>query len=520
MLRDPMTLEFTKSALTWAEAQKPIQDAVTKIWSSTKLYFCKPSAQWPGYPNLDRRYQPLSLVGYKNHLRNTVGTRIRNSASLTGKSHALSYTVGKLHTHEFSTYELRWTGASKEGKKHGEIKLMTVKQIRAEPIVDLIGWVYVSPRCTICKYSEAELLESNENPSEALELEQESINMFNYYEVRCPVSDPSPYHEYTEKRSRSAKRGHDDKNIDPPCVKCGLTQSMQETQDSGYYKKYLKIFQQNSREDRAAVAVELNSIMGTSKSRERNKAAEKPIPAKLLRTTATSANDLSKRLEDLMKIGAQNLNRAIQYLGAVELYEYDLVLNGNVKPELNANRGPRLNLYIGTVIRYFVTLQNYKNLAVIPEELKPIIAELPNGTWTKIDGHGKVAKLVPEASNPYMKWIGGLRESGLSADEITDQQYQYLINLLLGMIKIDGLGPFVQFLVEKLMQNDRTTSKLKEAKEASLDAKQQLLQAKSINEDKFYPMAHEPKPDPKNDIPNPFSYSHMDYDGHNEKYNR
>lgn len=108
----------------------------------------------------------------------------------------------------------------------------------------------------------------------------------------------------------------------------------------------------------------------------------------------------------------------------------------------------------------------------------------------------------------------------MEAEEIAEQQHQYLLSLLLGMIKIDGLGPFVRFLVEKLMQTDRLTSKLKEAKEASLDAKQQLYQAQTINEDKFYPMAHEPKPDPRNEMANPFSFSHMDYDGHNEKYNR
>lgn len=515
-IRDPTTMEFTKAATTWAEAQQPVQDAITRIWSSTKLWYCKPSVQYPGFPDLDCKYQPLTLARYRDYLRCRVGSRVR-----TGPK---DYTSGKLHTHEFSTYELRWTGPSGNGRKAGETRLMPVKQLRAEPIADLAGWIYVCPRCSVCKYSEQELLDSNENPSEAIDREQESNNMFNYYEIRCPVSDPSPYHEFSregEKKSRAkvgkGSRPDSDAKLDPPCIKCGLTQAMRGEQDSGYFKKYQKIFQQDSAEDRAAISTELEGIMKTKSKSKTDSAEPKPT---LLRTTATSTNDLSKRLEDLIGMGAQNLNRAIQYMGAVELYEYDLVLNGNVKPDLDANRGPRLNIYIATAIRYFVTLQNYKNLAVIPEELKPIIAELPNGTWTKIDGHGKVAKLVPEAGAPYMSWLNSLRAAGTSADDLAEQQHQYLVNMLLGMIKIDGMSRFVQFLVEKLMQDDRLTSKLKDAKAASLDAKHQLYQAKTINEDKFYHMAHEPRPDRKDEMSNPFSFDHMDYDGHNEKYNR
>jgi hypothetical protein len=461
------------------------ESVVAKAWPglanlqySRRLYLTRPRQPNPAIVTPDQ-YRPLEVNEYHTRLVWVYGTRVSTWKAVDGDGHTLAPKAG-LHAH-------RWDlGVYVQLPSKSKPICYTERQRKAGVIPPTL--ILEEMRCSRCHHSMASLLEAPENLDRVLADAQEAIGFYTYYEIRCPETAGEPYHQFVDRKGVRI------------CKQCGWIPA--EDPDPAYLRKYLKEFR-HLRDSASDV------VKPTTKAKAK---AKKDVEPRVLsgKVLPDLYHQLEERYAEPMKMKAQSLTRAIQYLGNTERYEYDQVLGAKVKPELTAERGPKLNSYIGILTREYVRLSHYQNLSDLPAEYRALVEGLPASEKLK-----PIYEVGPALH--YNTWLTELRAGlGLTPEAVAEQQHYYLAGLLLAFIHMKGYQEWVMYLLGILLDNERITSRVSDSRASSLDATSTivLLNITDAPNDAIYDDggggAAADGEDPG------FSYEGMDYDGHND----
>jgi hypothetical protein len=464
-----------------------------------RLYHTRPKASQSSWSTPD---QYLARQEYDSRVTCAYGNTVAKFTGQAPDGSPLPAGKAKLHRHKYRLL-------CYADEQHPRQALRCYLDDQRRDSGSSASWGYyrlVEIRCEICHHTQEELVTT---PSAGQAFSAELIasnlmdNFYTYYEIRCPEEDAGePYHQFVDRKGTSL------------CRRCGYTGE----RDLIWYRKYLKAFKDSLAREAQANLLVAPAQPTQPKSRGRQVAAHPTPKSPLVIRSGKLFSELSNRLEETyseaLKMSGQQLTRAFHYLGAVERYEYDRVLSDRVRPELNEQRGPRLNSYIGQILIEYSTLLNHKELGTLPAGLAEIADKLP-----PVDKLPPLRSLVPGIA--YNSWIVELRcQTQLNPTEIVEQQYLYLCSLLLALMKIPKLQPWIQYLINGLIENERISAKLSDSKASSVAANNQVILLSNAMEtqmDAVYSTEETSKSANTADAEDPgFSYDAMDYDGHND----
>jgi hypothetical protein len=380
----------------------------------------------------------------------------------------------------------------------------------------------IDRRCGICDLSLVHIYEKTEagGIKQAIAEEQVKTNFFNYYQYRCP--------EPSAKQIREGDLFHQFPKGKLECSNCGATEEILDKHDIGYFNKYKKAFLAGLKPHKVSVYNPIPETGSLAISETTN-----------IRTWKYNQNSISEMIDktyDAVHV-VLKMNKKIQYsrawqnLGLIENYDYDKVLSGEENPSAKINqfsaqaRVTRLDIYLKEFIFDYNILINYRNMAIIPVDLKLIMEGLAPSSLEAIS---KLPKFGSEYFQVYKeiryRFLG--EEKGIGDfEQVANFLLEYLIKELLKFqlllnkqVGKEFGNEFLGYIIGKLFRMERVSAKLKEQKAAAVEAAQKISSEDDPNmQDHFQSRSFDGLV-PAGEA-DKYSYEGMDYGGENEEFN-
>lgn len=352
---------------------------------------------------------------------------------------------------------------------------------------DLENFKFIDFICDVCLFN----LESvNENINAVIEREQTLINFYNYYENRCPKT----------------KSIHEFKN--EICEKCGFNKKMYFSKDKEYFEKYKNIFyvstginqihKKNKEPDEKSYS---DSEQETNKPKflPKGKLSKMPSAEEILmedkpktiewKFNNNIVNEFVAKTYDLlnkgselkdsmisgMKIKKTEYTNMILNIGLSEKSNYENIMNGSENPYTIEDKNMydirinKLDIYIKEIIFNNSILINHKNLAFVPPEIKLILDQ--------------TSKSFAKLENPLSDYFDKYKKIKLLFQNNTKEIANFLLEYLLKglIINMDYFNKnidkktsdeFSIYLINNIINMEKVSSNLKEAKAAAIEAMQ------------------------------------------------
>lgn len=312
--------------------------------------------------------------------------------------------------------------------------------------------------CSKCLYS-VRTSGDIKDPLDSLERDRLITNFYNFYENRCPQPTSKNiltfFHDFANEK----------------CRNCGFDKQMLYDKDPVFFKKYEPSF----RKDLARVSA---SVSRYRPEYEPDTKIDKSIVTWV--HNPNIVNEFATKTYDMMR---SNKMKKTEYynvlinIGLLEKFEYDAIMSGAEMPHKAMDdataltRIYRLDLYIKEVIFDYMTLVNADHMATIPGDLKFVddkdqkaVSELPS---------------IGEAYRDYFSLIQQVRRSR-SPVEVSQYLLEYFFQMLLTLLKYlervskKFANDFVVHCINKFMNTEKTTCKLKDYKNALIEATQRV----------------------------------------------
>lgn len=409
----------------------------------------------------------------------------------------------QFHKHKWSIFVYtnlgKYKGKGINNYKDSDLILYSDKDLGAAiHEKEFLNYIIVDQLCKTCLYSINNVEQEIKNPLKIIEEEQLITNFYNYFENKCPESD---------KKSKSGESVHEfDKD---KCKNCGYVKEMYYSKDAQYFDKYIKQFlNETSAKNNKFTYTSIN--IDTKSEKLINEIYyDVPDFIQKWKPNTNITNELVIKTYDIMQKGSTLKDSVISALkvkkqeyynmliniGLVEKIDYDLIINGSENPykKLSTNKAfaktrcSKIDLYIKELIFDYTILLNYKNLSVLPLEIKIIVEnsdqkEIQN--LSKLNNIFDIVTLLKNKSSNYdyfelLMYIKQLySEDDVKISEfMLEYLYQGIIDIQQHLEKTLGkktASEFIIYFINKMITIEKTSSKLKESKSAAIEASQKL----------------------------------------------
>jgi hypothetical protein len=456
----------------------------------------------------------------------------------------------KFHKHKwnitvYATLK-RWAGFGLKHYKPNEVKSYhTSDSAVAKELTtsaDFINLKVVDHLCDVCyntlssvifDYSfsakdVAKLDNVSQSVRKIIEREQTLVNFFNYYQNRCPapslkqIKEGDQFHIFITSRKVNQE--------DEKCSNCGVTKDMLSKRDSGYFEKFVKKFQETQKKERIPIAT------GTALDdlgKNELSLLEIPVGATIRNWKYNSnvVNEIITKTYDMVasKFKRPGYTHIWQNLGMVENYDYDKVISGDenpsalmeTSPELIMMRINRLDIYNKEFLFDYDVFMNHKNMPSIPLEIKSILDTMNTSDLAKV-------KNLPDLDGNYFSNLRDIRYLYNYPEKHINIANFLLENLIHVMLHVMGImgktlnkkiaHEFFMMELNKILQSERTSSKMKDQKAAAVEAQTPLDMNQLNMEDHFQSRSFDGIV--ADDQGDKFSLNDMDYGGENDDINQ
>jgi hypothetical protein len=520
------------------------------MWFLTKYFFMRAYSLSP----YNHGHQYHDVVG-SNSLALVFGYEINDAKYLKNvlkgelrDAHTKSRDT--FHKHKWSISMYVDSNAFRPGKTLEDYKTSDVHVLSSKDAAKFYGdsyesnpfklkYKYIGSMCQICFHEWSGAEEKIRDVVKYSEREKEMINFYRYFEFQCP--NPSKEQNAKGEQSHEYARGSAELNMHRKCRNCGFQKSYAEDRDLSYYKKYVSTYVKERKSERKSVVVPTHSAHGPAKVKV-NAEIKSWKPSLSIANEVTDAtydwvekgSSLPEGLKH-MKINKREYGNIINNLGLFERVEFDDILKGKESPykELTPAMAETRTINLGALIRELIyeytAIKNYENISKPGKALKELMNSAKPGDLATLRGMPNVDELTPLQMNYYNACEQ--MDTRTYDDPVLASQFQmyYLCALLLGIVrwarksKMDKNfeREFVLYFVGAIISAERVFSAAKAARLAALEAVQAAQGVDTVNDanniDNRQSRMYDDLVDPEYE--DKFSFSGMDYDGHNDDIN-
>lgn len=364
------------------------------------------------------------------------------------------------------------------------------------------GLKLVDQICSVCHISRTQA-EQTADMQKIFDEEQELVNFFNYYQYRCPMATSGQqkqgdvFHVYKHEK----------------CTACEVTKEQLTNRDEKYYDKFRKKFQ-DTIVVRKRETIHVQPI---------NIHADLSVDSKLAKTWKYNANTVVEVIAKTYDMISNKIKKNVytnfwKNLGMVENQDYDKVLSGEtqiaeITPELAEMRTSRVSAYTRQFVADYYTLLNYKNIVNPPYDIKILMDSVGTGALSS-------ASNIPDLNENH-ELLEQIRYFYYNDPvQVANCTYENFMNLVLQSIQnLNRSGKkisteFFIMSVLKLIKAEKSTSKLKDQKTASVEAAQKIDMKETLPESESQAFEGLTPSDAYS-----YSYEDVDYEGENEDLN-
>jgi hypothetical protein len=485
------SVTLNKEHERFLESLKPLRKLETSYIKEKTKGYSRPEKLLPFEKN---RIFPPSIEGYPvSLLSRTYGKKINKNLDNSFLPNNAEAPKEKFHKHKWTI--LVYTDI-KNYKGYG-LKLYKSSVTKSYNIDSDINSLIAEKNYdrlilvdNICKICHAVITEP-EDVGKYIEQEELLVNFFNYYQSRCPrptkqqISEGDEYHKFGPKEI---------------CGNCGATRSTFIDRDLNYFKKYRDDFTKATKVSNFVFNNDLPEYKKIHTDTDLDK-------------WKYNNNIVNEIVTGTLGITQYNKNTYFNIwnnLGLVENYDYDKVLSGEEKPDIQDidSRIDRLDMYIKECIVDYYSIKNIKNISPPSNEIKHLAVNLGTKTGD-----------LPDLPDNYMNFRDKVFiEFVEDKRKLSQYLLEYYIKTLLFIYSITNktLGKSIAnsiflYILDKLVRTERISSKLKDQKAAAVEAEQKMdnNQANMLDYSQFS----------DDETKSSSVYEGMDYEGQNDTYN-
>jgi len=359
--------------------------------------------------------------------------------------------------------------------------------------------------CSVCFQYKGVLADSKIDIVDLIEQDQTITSFYNFYANRCPY--------YADRKSKETMHEFSTKDV---CKNCGYEKEFDQTQNKTYFHKWENAFKKDTEEDEEESLPSIDrskivNIPASIKSPDINDIDKWKFNPNIITEISNSTYDVvSKSLKNVKKTQYHNFWMS---LGLTSDLDFDEILSGKLTPykdtpdNISRSRLNQVNNYIYKLMVDYNMMLNYKNIALLPVEIKELISS------PALLG---VLDKLPDFTKDFTNKYNQMKRKYYNDEDVkhlSNFVLEFLCKTLLNIFKVSkATGPFLAYFIQDLFDAEKLFSKPKANKVAKFMAAQP---SDDLQKDNSVSDAFNTGPEKiSNDI-----YEGMDYDGHNEEEN-
>lgn len=398
------------------------------------------------------------------------------------------------------------------------------------PYEERKNMIHIDKICGICLHKFSNIEDVIKDPLALMEEDRNMTNFYNYYYNRCPI--PS------NKQIQSGDELHTYSPGKDGCLNCEITKDIIENRDEAYYKKYVKLFNEEklkniqskkSQISKVSKGYDLKLFSSTSLNITLSKYGIamkewKYNPNIILQFAEATIDYIKKEL----KLSKGEYYNILKNIGIFEGNVYEEIKSGKNDPSalLYDSNGKSKNIkkvdnkialrqilniqtHIQDLFIEYYSIKNHKNLSKIEPHQKELL------TPQLI----KISDSLPDINDNFKDKVKGIQElyneTG-NYHKVAQFLMEYFLKKILDILKLNTeLKGFISFFIQKTINHEKMLSNISDNKIAELNA----MKIKSMFDDgSMVDSSADQTMDSllTNDNKSKLNYSEIDYSGIND----